>query len=801
MSNIFISYSSQDRESARRLAQGLEQEGWSVWWDRKIAVGKSYQRVIETELDAADCVIVIWSENSVASDWVVAEAAEGRERNLLVPVSIDDAKPPLIFRQIQTADLSTWDGSPSAPVFRQLVNDIHPLIAESKKDETSAQPSPASGTAAPSQPAPTSGKNFKWYALAAAVLIAIGLLIAWPYVQPMVNSGKQSTPSAQVIDFSADPPQIEEGGSARISWKTKNAQKITLSTEKDAAGESIAPAGSKTVRPRATTTFFLKAQGSEPEKTADVAQITVTVTPPAAIPDPQIVVFEADHKVLTRGDGSALHWETAHASRIELDGAPVHPRGDIEIRPDQTTTYRLSAINESGQSESRAITIMVEDLPRDEIAEIQELLSALGYDAGTADGLPGPKTRSAIEAFQNDNGWPVTGLPSRYLAEKLREAYGSVPAPQILVFRSDRQKIARGETLNLHWETANADRVSLNPLGNVEASGERLVRPADTMAYELVATNRIGRTVRETIAIQVEVPLEIESLTVDRQRIDPDSKTAIHWRTSGAERVDLIPFGEVGPTGSKIVSPNKTTTYELVATSAVGAKVNRSITIEVGCPPNIDKFWADSDRIDRGSATYLRWNTSCAEGVEITSLGRVKPEGSLKVSPAETTTYILTAWGREKQSTQQKVTITVVSATVSGGTIILAGGGSYLDDKRVIYAILYGVPLEGISAKRIGKVQTLFEFPLGKNKIDAAKYNYDVKRSKKFMAEAGLVKGLRAYMVYTEDLSDLAQDVEYYLNRIGIQVKSEAASSATARQAAERNLKGGRPTLLLESLK
>ena len=42
MRNIFISYSSEDRDWARRLAQALEQEGWSVRWARKIAVGKSY---------------------------------------------------------------------------------------------------------------------------------------------------------------------------------------------------------------------------------------------------------------------------------------------------------------------------------------------------------------------------------------------------------------------------------------------------------------------------------------------------------------------------------------------------------------------------------------------------------------------------------------------------------------------------------------------------------------------------------------------------------------------------------------
>ena len=34
MSDIFISYASEDRDRVKSLARALEQEGWSVWWDR-----------------------------------------------------------------------------------------------------------------------------------------------------------------------------------------------------------------------------------------------------------------------------------------------------------------------------------------------------------------------------------------------------------------------------------------------------------------------------------------------------------------------------------------------------------------------------------------------------------------------------------------------------------------------------------------------------------------------------------------------------------------------------------------------
>jgi hypothetical protein len=76
MADIFISYASEDRNKAEELAETLSTHGWSVWWDRKIPLGKSYDEVIEKALGESKCVIVLWSAVSVVSEWVRNEASE-----------------------------------------------------------------------------------------------------------------------------------------------------------------------------------------------------------------------------------------------------------------------------------------------------------------------------------------------------------------------------------------------------------------------------------------------------------------------------------------------------------------------------------------------------------------------------------------------------------------------------------------------------------------------------------------------------------------------------------------------------
>lgn len=128
MSDIFISYASADREKAKLLAGALEQKGWTVWWDRKIPPGKTFSQVIKEALDNAKCIVVLWSNESVNSDWVQNEAAEGARRKILVPAFIEDVEIPFEFRRIQAAQLFDWDGISEQAEFELLVKSISSLL-------------------------------------------------------------------------------------------------------------------------------------------------------------------------------------------------------------------------------------------------------------------------------------------------------------------------------------------------------------------------------------------------------------------------------------------------------------------------------------------------------------------------------------------------------------------------------------------------------------------------------------------------------------------------------------------------
>ena len=209
MTDIFISYAREDRERVQALVAALEHNGFSVWWDREIAAGRDFRAVIDQQLRAARCVVVVWSAHANTSQWVCDEADDGRRRGILVPVLFDHEPPPMGFRGIQAADLTGWNGDAADATIKQLLEDLSPVVRQGASSRQAADEAPSPGLERP-RPSSRASAHFLsrlWWQSRRTSLIAIALLaaigIAWVLMRPTASQPSETGRGATDVSKSS----------------------------------------------------------------------------------------------------------------------------------------------------------------------------------------------------------------------------------------------------------------------------------------------------------------------------------------------------------------------------------------------------------------------------------------------------------------------------------------------------------------------------------------------------------------------------------------------------------------------
>ena len=132
MADVFVSYARTDKSRVAPLVAALEAKGWSVWWDPEISPGKEFDDEIDSELQAAKAVLVVWTPTSVVSRWVRGEARDAAERGILVPVRFDQARLPIDVRALHTTDLDEWRENPSHSALQECLRALEAMIVRSQ---------------------------------------------------------------------------------------------------------------------------------------------------------------------------------------------------------------------------------------------------------------------------------------------------------------------------------------------------------------------------------------------------------------------------------------------------------------------------------------------------------------------------------------------------------------------------------------------------------------------------------------------------------------------------------------------
>ena len=139
MNDIFISYQNKDRKYARALAEMLARHGYDVWWDINLLPGQVFANEINSIIGKSKATIVLWSENSISSDWVKSESSLALEKNILIPIQIENVSLPAPFNVLHTLNLNEWGGDHSSQILKSvLLPPLQDLIGKKEKTTLSS---------------------------------------------------------------------------------------------------------------------------------------------------------------------------------------------------------------------------------------------------------------------------------------------------------------------------------------------------------------------------------------------------------------------------------------------------------------------------------------------------------------------------------------------------------------------------------------------------------------------------------------------------------------------------------------
>ncbi len=319
-------------------------------------------------------------------------------------------------------------------------------------------------------------------------------------------------------------------------------------------------------------------------------------------PSQAVIAFASGSSAIVQGQSTTLSWKATNAVSLSISPAvaagTLPLTGSATVSPAATTTYVATAMDANGKAATNSIT--------------------------------------------------VTVVPQ-----------GSAPTITLSVSPS---VVAAGQTANLTWASTNATSVAITPavLGDdvtsVALSGTAAVSPTASTTYTATATGAGGITASAVATVNL---LGV-TLVASPATVGPGQNATLTWTSANAASVSIDQgIGVVGSNGSQIVSPAATTTYTMTATNG-SATATATATINA---PLAVTLKANPANIAPGSQSTLTWASTGAASVSIDQgvPPIAGPSGSIAVSPAQNTTYTITATDAQGHTATAAATVNVVT--------------------------------------------------------------------------------------------------------------------------------------------
>jgi hypothetical protein len=422
-------------------------------------------------------------------------------------------------------------------------------------------------------------------------------------------------PETPTLKLSANHSSIKNPGKkVKITWSAKNADSCTASGAWSGTKDT---SGKENVFPTVTSTYTLTCTGEGGEVTKSVTVKVKNGGTPT--PEPTLT-FTANPTAITSGGTSDLSWSSTNATSCTASdgwsGAKA-TSGTQAVTPSATTTYTL-----------------------------------------TCEGAGGDVTESVtVNVSMSPN-----------------------PTPSI-TFTADPTSVLPNGTSTLTWSSANVTfcAASNGWTGTKATNGTQQVNPSATSTYALSCGGQFGTTTASVTVNVTPNPEPTVTLTADPTMVTGGSAgnatTTLTWSSTNASSCTAFGgwTGPKGLSGSEIVTPSATTTYQLDCTGPGGVGSDDAtvdfIPSSTPTPNPTLSISANPTNVTPGpgsASSTLTWSSSNASACEASGgwSGSRGVSGSEIVTPAATTTYTLLC-GNGTASTSESVTVNFVPTPVT----------------------------------------------------------------------------------------------------------------------------------------
>lgn len=245
-------------------------------------------------------------------------------------------------------------------------------------------------------------------------------------------------------------------------------------------------------------------------------------------------------------------------------------------------------------------------------------------------------------------------------------------AAKISSFTGPQTSIIAGQSAQICYELVKAVSARIDPVGPLSDTNKNCVNvePQQTTTYTLYATGVDGRTVDNTLTLEVTPPPPVASIVTfeakQKEAAAPGTPAELCYEVTRARSLEIKPeVGNVEPAdkGCRTVKPTRTTTYELVATGTDNQTVTKDVTVKVVQPPaRIVRFDLTPENIKAGGKVTICYQVADASAAFVQHLKytlKLGPSECVDVQPTRSTVFTLEARNLDGQLVSKQARVTV----------------------------------------------------------------------------------------------------------------------------------------------